>query len=387
MPSELQPTMAQPEPPPRGPYAPVPVAELIAARARGVHLRQSQRLYILLNDVTSSWLASKIGRTMQLVLVAYALCISCQSVTFVTEATGPTLWLYARYVINVIFSLEAFARILCYQPMRAAWRDPFTWLDLLTIVPFWSRRLLYPESLSPSAYLERSEGAALMKAVRVLEAFGTVRLLKLCRYYEAAALLTLAVRNALAQLFIPMFMLLIMVFCFASIMFEIEWDYDIETCAQHWLSHGVSRDFLIFRGSVRWGCDVCDQLANATSLECEVGVAAAACREQQMLCTTCAGHPPGHAECNGCALLARLPHTPSRRASLRPSDPLLLSSAPCACVNVAPLVVAPRVSLVPSPLLCDHTSARLQAATQPALHRHPALDVVHAGDRLDGGVW
>ena len=71
------------------------------------------------------------------------------------------------------------------------------------------------------------------------------------------------------------------VFCFASIMYEIEWDYGVETCAQHWIEMGVTRDFLTTRGSVRWGCDVCDQLVNVTSLECAKGVPAATCKEQQ----------------------------------------------------------------------------------------------------------
>ena len=54
------------------------------------------------------------------------------------------------------------------------------------------------------------------------QAATTIRLLKLNRYYDGASLLGRAVAESLRQLFVPLFMLLIMVFTFASIVYEIE---------------------------------------------------------------------------------------------------------------------------------------------------------------------
>ena len=72
---------------------------------------------------------------------------------------------------------------------------------------------LYPDSLLSDNYLSKA-GAGI--TIRVLEALASLRLLKLCRYYEGASLLAMAVGKSLKQLSVPLFMLLIMVFCFAS---------------------------------------------------------------------------------------------------------------------------------------------------------------------------
>lgn len=209
---------------------PSSVSQLVAARARGERLTHLQGLFLLLNDVTSSWSASKLGRTSQLLLALYAACLIGKSVTWLTDITGANAWVYIISTFNIIFSLEAAVRVVSYQPRpMAAFRDPFTWVDILTVVPFWARLVVLRNSYGTS-YLLRNKGGE--QFFRVLEALSTVRLLKLCRYYEAALLLYHAVRDSLSQLFIPMFMLLIMAFVFASIIFEIEWDHSVDACAQ-----------------------------------------------------------------------------------------------------------------------------------------------------------
>jgi hypothetical protein len=66
--------------------------------------------------------------------------------------------------------------------------------------------------------------------VRHTQAISSLRLLKLCRYYDGAALLARALSRSLQQLTVPLFMLMIMMFSFACIMCEIEWDVDIDAC-------------------------------------------------------------------------------------------------------------------------------------------------------------
>lgn len=134
---------------------------------------------------------------------------------------------------------------------------------------------------------------------------------ELCRYYDGALLLARAVRNSIAQLFVPLFMLMIMIVCFANIMFELEWDHSVQACSEHWVEYGIGHSFLRARPEgVTWGCAICDQLLNASTLTCRTGIDDEACYEQQQLCATCRGHPPGHGECLGRRFEQRFPDVP-----------------------------------------------------------------------------
>ena len=62
--------------------------------------------------------------------------------------------------------------------------------------------------------------------MRVAESLVSFRLLKVCRYYEGAQLLTRACVQAAGQLLVPLFMLLILVYNFSSLLFEVEWEQD-----------------------------------------------------------------------------------------------------------------------------------------------------------------
>ena len=46
--------------------------------------------------------------------------------------------------------------------------------------------------------------------IRVIDALGAFRILKLCRYFEGSMILALAVGKSLKQLLVPLFMLLLM---------------------------------------------------------------------------------------------------------------------------------------------------------------------------------
>ena len=80
----------------------------------------------------------------------------------------------------------------------------------------------------------------------------------------------------LVQLFVPLFMLMLMLFIFACVMFEIEWDYEVAQCAERWLAHGVSRTFLEARADgVDWDCSVCSAAVLLNASACVQGTAAA----------------------------------------------------------------------------------------------------------------
>ena len=285
-------------------------AELVAKEARGERLSARQRLFLLLNEPGSSAGALRLSRLMWLLMIAYAACIITQSIVWVTERSGGMPWLCCNIIFNVLYTVEAILRFAAYPTACESFKDPFFLLDLTTVIPFWLRLLIYPNSMTPDGYIITIERGMPM---RVLEGFSSLRLLKMCRYYDGAALLARALSNALLQLGVPFFMLLIMLFCFACIMLEIEWDHDIESCMQWWIRQGVAREFLVERPrGVEWDCTVCHNgtIVDAPSGECEPGVPAAACTEQIYLCATCNGFPSGHPECAGLRFAQLFPDVP-----------------------------------------------------------------------------
>lgn len=334
-------------------------AELVAARHRGESLRQRQRLFLLMNEPASSTSALWLGRTIYIMLLIYALSAtsdhphgdgdrimgwdsahrpmfsvptsptprhaphlplrlrarvahSMETVAWITMRTGGGPWVMIQFILNALFTFEALLRLVSFEPsLRAALRDPFVLLDLCTCIPFWVRLALHPDSLEADNYLRINE---VPQAVRIFEALASLRLLKLCRYYDGATLLARAVSRSLQQLGVPFFMLAIMLFCFAAIMFEIEWDPEVEQCMQLWMDEGVERDFLVSRpDGVTWRCDVCptgDGAASANMSTLMSACARASCHVQAQLCVTCRGFPMGHSECAGKPFVQRFPDVP-----------------------------------------------------------------------------
>ena len=133
--------------------------------------------------------------------------------------------------------------------------------------------------------------------IRVIDALGAFRILKLCRYFEGSMILALAVGKSLKQLLVPLFMLLLMVFCFAAVVFEIEFDGTINDCVGKWVETtkgNVSTGFIkANRDGVTWDCSVCGMDA-----ECQPGDSGCV-SDYEMKCLTCNGYPAGHPECAG----------------------------------------------------------------------------------------
>ena len=80
--------------------------------------------------------------------------------------------------------------------------------------------------------------------IRIMESMAAIRLIKLTRYYEGAQLIALAIMKSLSQLLVPLFMLFAMVFLFSMIIYDIEWDSNIERCRQLWSAQGITNTFL-----------------------------------------------------------------------------------------------------------------------------------------------
>ena len=103
-----------------------------------------------------------------------------------------------RSFSGLFFTAEAVLRVACYIPLRRAFLDPFIWLDCLTPLPFLIQTVLRVQ-------------------LPIMEAWSSIRLLKLCRYFESSALLAKAFQRSADQLLVPLFMLATMVVSCSSV--------------------------------------------------------------------------------------------------------------------------------------------------------------------------
>ena len=273
---------------------------LLVRRARGEQLPLRNQMYLVVNEPTSGLWAHVVGAFVWTHVVAYCCLLCLESTEGLTISTGPAPWMWGRLYFNTAFTCEAAVRIFAHIPVWRAARDPTVWLDMLSILPFWIRWTLYPQSVTKTSYLLRS---ARPMWIRFFESAGNFRLLKLSRNFAGAELLINAISRASRELLIPCFMLAIMTFAFATIMFEIEWDESIYECQLLWRALGLPRTFLNEHpGGPSWDCDVC-ALQNASG-------SASGSEELELLdyqCLTCNGYPPGHPECSGMPFAQNFP--------------------------------------------------------------------------------
>ena len=268
---------------PRSPAA----AQLIASRIRKKHLTVRQSLFLVLEEPMSSVAARAVSLIVRSVTVLATVAATLDSVDWLTSETSHMPWVVIMYVCNSFFLFEACARVAVYIPFHRALLDPFIILDLLTVVPFIVR-------LASNGGLFTLN---VLQTQNVLEGFASIRLLKLCRYYEGASLLARAFSRSLEQLFVPLFLLLLTVMTCSSVLFHVEFSSLTASCFALWESQGLSKSFLLAHPEgITWTCDVCTfSPANASSTS-------AAANAADSLCATCLGHPAGHPECYGVKL-------------------------------------------------------------------------------------
>ncbi|ETI34454.1 hypothetical protein F443_19024 [Phytophthora nicotianae P1569] len=118
------------------------------------------------------------------------------------------------------FTLEFLGRIIQTRNIRAIARDPYMWLDLLGISPWYIMQVLEP--LNVEADIERR--------VSQLRLVRTVRLAFILRHNESTKIIYQAVRASLRPLSITMFFLFTLVMILATAIFYAEPCYNVETC-------------------------------------------------------------------------------------------------------------------------------------------------------------
>ena len=275
-------------------------AQLIAQRIRGKKpLTRREKLFLILDEPTSSALAHFFSLMVTTVTLVATFASTVETVRNPNNflgalnrlTSGGSLFFGIRYTCGFFFVTEAVMRVACYIPLRRVFLDPFIWLDCLTPLPF-----IF---------------GLFFGRLPVLEAWGSIRLFKLCRYYEGAGLLSKAFRSSMEQLGVPLFMLATMVICFSSVLYQVEYDEAIQQCVELWKAEADLPDRFFFDhpGGVAWGCDVCPPGTAATDAAAGAAAGAAAdttaATPAEVLltyrCATCAGHPAGHPECSNVA--------------------------------------------------------------------------------------
>ena len=266
--------------------------DIVAKLIQGKKITFRERMFLVMTEPSTGTAAKLVAIATWVIVGSEMIASIIETLDYVNESTGDAPWLYAKVGFNIFFNVESFIRIWSFFPRERAWADPFVWLDALTLIPFYLRVGFYPETLFDASKASLSQANRPLR-MRLLEACQSFRMLKLCRYYEGAQLLNRAVAAAAVQLLVPLFMLLILVYNFASLLFEIEYENSIHECVELWVAEGVSRDFLASSpGGVSWGCgEVCGSDTDYTSI---VGDDA-----RRYACQTCMGYPVGHIECNG----------------------------------------------------------------------------------------
>jgi hypothetical protein len=129
---------------------------LVAARERGEKLSWRERGYLLLNEPASDRLAFWLGRVVRACIICSALATTAETVSWISQPTGPAMWMQLKILFNTFFTLEAALRVATFIPFKSVLRSGFVWLDLLTVFPLYARMLLYPDSMTTQGYLNKS---------------------------------------------------------------------------------------------------------------------------------------------------------------------------------------------------------------------------------------
>ena len=194
---------------------------LMVRRMHGTGITIRQRVYLCVNEPHSSTSARVLSILFSAHVVLYCMSAMVETVGFVQEMTGGGPWSTLRMYLNGVFTVEWALRTFTTEPITSCLLDPFFFFDLLCLLPFWLRVVVYSNSFSASSYLIRH---ARPLSLRGVEAVAMFRMLKLSRSYSGAELLWKALSRSVRELLVPCFMLVIMVIGFSSIMYDIEWD-------------------------------------------------------------------------------------------------------------------------------------------------------------------
>ena len=123
--------------------------------------------------------------------------------------------LATEYALSAVFILEVLLRFVSCPSWRVFALDLTLWVDVVCLVPLYVRAVHYPRPLSDA-------DASIRLLVRLTEALGPLRLLKLYRWVHNVALLLDAVLGSLEALLVPLFFLFLLVTSGGSLIYAFE---------------------------------------------------------------------------------------------------------------------------------------------------------------------
>ena len=123
--------------------------EIVARMAQNQPVSFRERLFLVMTEPSTGRVAKLVATFSWLVVLADGAATILETEAAITEATGTMFWVYYKFAINFAFTVEAIVRFSCFIPLAEAWRQPFTWLDLLTLIPFYIRIGFFWDTVAP----------------------------------------------------------------------------------------------------------------------------------------------------------------------------------------------------------------------------------------------
>ena len=123
--------------------------EIVARMAQNQPVSFRERLFLIMTEPSTGRVAKLVATTAWLIVLADGAATILETEAAITEATGTMFWVYYKFAINFAFTVEAIIRFYSFIPLAEAWRQPFTWLDLLTLIPFYVRIGFFWDTVAP----------------------------------------------------------------------------------------------------------------------------------------------------------------------------------------------------------------------------------------------
>jgi len=123
--------------------------EIVARMAQDQPVSFRERLFLVMTEPSTGRVAKLVATFSWLVVLADGAATILETEAAITEATGTMFWVYYKFAINFAFTVEAIIRFYSFIPLAEAWRQPFTWLDLLTLIPFYIRIGFFWDTVAP----------------------------------------------------------------------------------------------------------------------------------------------------------------------------------------------------------------------------------------------
>eukprot|EP00002_Diphylleia_rotans_P000193 TRINITY_DN10099_c0_g3_i19.p1 TRINITY_DN10099_c0_g3~~TRINITY_DN10099_c0_g3_i19.p1 ORF type:complete len:992 (+),score=110.20 TRINITY_DN10099_c0_g3_i19:188-3163(+) len=134
-------------------------------------------------------------------------CLETLPVYYSEEAVSP--WSELEIVISSIFTVDIVLRLLSCPSYKQFFKDPFTWIDFLSIVPFYVELIF-------------SSGVSGLKVIRVVRLCRVFRIFRLGKYSNSLVVVVRTVMISWHILVVLLVIGLLLILVFATFIFHVE---------------------------------------------------------------------------------------------------------------------------------------------------------------------